>query len=339
LGRDLAVAACAATIEAAPGHEHAALFISSSKGERRCRRLGVRECTTFAPPLGAASLATRALRDAMWRMGTIELVIAWGRELEEVVSRAAPPRSARATVDLARGVIDVVVPDRFGFTIAAATLSARLGLPRRARAEDPGRRVVLLSDPPERADVSTFAVVLGLLSVGGIEAQGVAPRDGHGVERALRHVSEGGVLKALTLTKVPLVRLIPSARAVVIGLCRALTPPDDDHGVKLPEPDFSDAALAHLALDRGVPVVAPRAARLEPIAATRGGITLVDDPTPVAMARGLEAALRAEVVASVETSEATLAEGVARIIEQVGRRLAPPPPTFASSESSREVAT
>lgn len=342
LGRDLAVISCGATMRASPGHEHAALIVADSRGDRRCRTLGLEARASFSAPLGVASFTTRSLRDAMWRMGTVELVIAWGRELEDIVARAAPPKSARATVDLARGVIDVVMPDRFGFSVGAATLNARCDPMRTAGAKAEPGQILLLSDPPERADVAAFAVVLGLLSVGGVESHGVAPRQGHGVERALRHLHEGGVLRELRLTNRPTLCLIPQSAAVVVGLSRAISPKDDAAGDAPPAPDFSDAVLAHMALDHGVPVVAPQGPALAAIARDRGGMILVDLPTPVGIARGLERAMRelspgAGREANRLTDQPTLAEGVARIIEQVGRRLAPPPPTFVSSAPEMEA--
>ncbi len=228
--------ACAAAIRATPEHEHAVLLVGGSLAHRRARDLGLEARARLAPPLASPALGARSLRRAI-RAHSPDLVQVWGRWLE-------PPGQGESPVlvaDLRAGTLGPVGrPEALRLPLPAPR-------PRERTRPTRERRIVLLDDPPERAEATSYAMVLAALEVSGVALTFAFARHAREPDRATLRARLWST-HAPREVHGPVVDLLDGAAAAIMA-------PGTRFSTVTPAPTYAQRVLAGEALARGVPVV------------------------------------------------------------------------------------
>ncbi len=243
-----ALRACAAVCGANSERRHRVLLLGGSAAAREAGRLGLRVDARIAPPAGVLRLARRGVERVLDAMDP-DGVVWWSGVVREALRTTPGLPARRLIVRLDEGWCEArhVNPENGEVTSLRRPLSpAPTGLGARARAPnpDPGCvRVGLVCQRPESP--ASLALALGILSVAGLHSVGVLDRRAGGVERAARHVREGGYVWGLMLADEDSVSLLDACDVALVA------------GLRGEPPGFAEMVDVLDARAWGVPVFAP----------------------------------------------------------------------------------
>ena len=245
---DGAILACAAMTEREGGRT---LVLGPRAAAERCRTLGLRVDAAICPPLGIDGPCRRAIARAAASMDAGE-VVSWDGGDRTPLARSLPAS------DLARRLAPRA--------LARETVGV-------APAE---RTLLLLADPPPAADAVALVRLVGMLHVAGVPLTVVVGRGARGLDRARRHVRDGGYVRRLIVVEGPTLAVLAAADLAVV-----LTP----GCVPMSEPT---RAAVRLAVALGVPTVAGADSD-----AGIGGAIVASPTRPALIAAACDASLRA----------------------------------------------
>ncbi|MDX2132570.1 MAG: hypothetical protein SFY69_11020 [Planctomycetota bacterium] len=268
-----AMRACAALREIDTARTHRALVLGGTDSVRHARGCALRVDARIAPPAGVPRLARRGVERVLDMMDP-DGVVWWSAGVRRALSATPGLPSRRLLVRLDEGSCEarVVNPESGELTSCRRTLApGPTGLPaprpRRARRAGGALRIGLVGATPDSP--AALTLVIGILTVAGIACEGVADARTPGMDRAERHVREGGYLRAIRVADGPAASLFDACDVVLMA------------GLRGAEPSFAAWCDAHDALAWGVPVIVPPLAG----AASLGGralLTRADRPSEFA---------------------------------------------------------
>ncbi|CAG0951030.1 hypothetical protein PHYC_00203 [Phycisphaerales bacterium] len=288
---------------------HELLFLGGSEEARAAGALGAPISYRVAPLLKRAGLASRAIENVLDDHDP-DAVVSWdpsfGSRLMRL--RGLPTRVAR--VDLSGASIDArgVNPETGEATRSRSSLRpAPIGPgPVRARQElrerlkiEVGERVVgVLSEGPDAA--ITLAFSAGMLNLGSLPCTGLVRRGIPGLERARRHVREGGYLRRMIVVGPPVMRFLPALDAALMPM-------------SVP-PAFDALCVLRSVLATGLPVVTAAGPETAPLFPGEASVCLARSSEPPHLAGALSALL----------ANPGVLEGARAALEEAGRQRAEP---------------
>jgi hypothetical protein len=224
------------------------LLLGGTGAAREAARLGLRVDARIAPPAGVLRLARRGVErvvDAVDPDG----IVWWSGDVREAFWRTPGLPARRLIVRLDEGWCEArhVNPENGEVTSLRRSLTpGPTGLAARARTMNPDPscvRVGLLCQRP--GSPAALALTLGILSVAGLRSVGVLDRRAGGIERAARHVREGGYVRGLMLADKDSVSLLDACDVALAT------------GLRGEPPGFAEIVDVLDARVWGVPVFAP----------------------------------------------------------------------------------